>query len=81
MPNAPVLHLVPFGSQSKRCECGRQIYFVESPKVGGGVTRTPIDCNVEGGEAPRGPGDPGRGINHFINCELRDRFRKKATHA
>lgn len=70
-----MLLAVPIGSPSRVCGCGRLFYFVETPRKDGGVTRTPVDCNVEGGKAPTAEG-PGRGANHFSNCALSTLYRK-----
>ncbi|HTE45150.1 MAG TPA: hypothetical protein VK636_07895, partial [Gemmatimonadaceae bacterium] len=67
------------------------IYFVANPRTG---RMMPIDCDVEGGEAPslHAP-DPtqqslfgdkvehhhGKGVLHFLTCPDRDEFSKRSA--
>jgi hypothetical protein len=62
---------VPPGAQSKVCKCGATIYIVEMPSG----RFAPINCAVPGGRQPTAD-DIGIGIIHFIDCSLREYFRK-----
>lgn len=86
---------VPAGTPPATCKgaamggtCTARIYYIENPRTG---ARTPIDCNVEGGEIPSETNDPsqldmlagdtanvhdGRGISHFFTCSDADMFTK-----
>lgn len=69
---------VPGQSQWRPCRCGVRMYWPVD-------ARFPIDCDVEGGARPtfstgsdgQVVWQPGRGVNHFATCPLRDQFRRR----
>ncbi len=80
---------VPAGTRSARCNgptCGKQIFFIINPRTGRPM---PIDCDVEGGEAPSATkdksqldafstttGHDGRGVSHFLTCPDAEQFSR-----
>jgi hypothetical protein len=58
MPATTKFYTVPAGTPSAQCKgptCRAVIYFIENPTSG---KRMPVDCDVEGGEAPSPKADP-----------------------
>jgi hypothetical protein len=92
-PTAPKFFTVPAGTPPAQCKgatCRAVIYWIENPTSG---KRMPIDCEVDGGEAPSAKGDPrqvdafdasgiaahdGRGVSHFTTCADVDQFTRGA---
>jgi hypothetical protein len=74
---APILFDVPAGTRSTRCaSCNKVIYFILTPAG----KRMPVDCDVEGGNAPSSRGSVtqfhGRGVSHFATCAHADEHRR-----
>lgn len=68
--------IVPKGTKPSVCtghrkpggSCRAEIYWIERPRVGKpGTARVPVDCDVEGGQAPDSLSE-GRGVSHFTTC-------------
>lgn len=97
MPNAttkaPKFFTVPAGTKPSICrgaQCQKRMYWITNPATGRMV---PIDCDVEGGQAPSEHAkDPtqeslfgekvehhdGRGVSHFTTCVDVDQFSRGA---
>jgi hypothetical protein len=91
MPPTATFYTVPAGTPSAQCKgpsCHAVIYWINHPVSG---RRIPVDCDVEGGEAPSTPVDPrqidafnastlsshdGRGVSHFTTCVDVDQFTR-----
>lgn len=88
----PRFYDVPAGTRSSQCSgetCRAVIYWIENPATG---RKIPIDCDVDGGEAPTEKTDPrqlnafatsafehdGRGVSHFTTCCDVDQFTRGA---
>ena len=86
----PEFLVVPAGTKPTECRgptCGAVIYFITHPKTG---RPHPVDCDVDGGEAPSahkdsrqlgmfddiGPPRDGRGVTHFTTCLDAAAFRR-----
>lgn len=73
---AVVFEIVPKGTEPSTCKghtklggtCSAEIYWIERPRKGKpGTARVPVDCEVEGGEAPDAFTE-GKGVSHFSTC-------------
>lgn len=81
-------YTVPAGTRPSQCRgpsCRAVIYWIENPETG---RQIPIDCDVDGGDAPSETNDPrqlsllggsafvhdGCGVSHFRTCADADQF-------
>jgi hypothetical protein len=76
MPRSPQFFTVPAGTPSRRCACGRQVYWIFTAAG----KRMPVNCEVPQGYAPSAPRSEaphdGHGISHFVDCPKATQFRK-----
>lgn len=74
---APILFDVAAGTPSAQCRsCHKVIYWITTPAG----KQMPVDCDVEGGQAPSTRGSVtqfhGRGVSHFATCAHADEHRR-----
>lgn len=79
LKKSPLYFDVPAGTEVSRCKyCKRVVFWIKTPQTG---SPCPIDCDVDELECWRPDAArvanprPGRGINHFVTCPLRDLVR------
>ena len=94
---AQKFYTVPAGARPSQCaaterggSCTAVIYWTTNPDTSRPL---PIDCDVDGGQAPSESADrgqldafagetavfDGRGVSHFETCPDRDLFRRRAS--
>lgn len=88
LPVMPKLFVIPAGAKTKRCDCGRTLYMVREGGVHVPVTTPPSLTTTRGeidlhalGVQPPGDGQPGLGINHFIDCPKRATYKRTQRRA